>query len=117
MSEKWPWYTEWGGIFMPFEDALGNSCIMAIVMIILWGCGFVIYLVIKLIVEVIKAIGRPTAVTTSNPSVTPSPLPTTTVGPRSKYLPLAIVGVIVGIALLSFFFFVPLLVMFINSYH
>ena len=32
MSYNWPWYTEWNGIFMPVEDALGMGCISAILM-------------------------------------------------------------------------------------
>lgn len=56
--DDFPWFTEWNGIFMPVGDALGNSCIMAIVMIILWLVGLLIYLLVKLLLEGFRALGR-----------------------------------------------------------
>lgn len=58
MSDKWPWYTEWNGIYMPVGDAAGAGCAMGLGMLILGIAGYLVYLFFKLIVEGFKALGR-----------------------------------------------------------
>lgn len=52
------WYVEWNGIFMPIGDSVGAGCMLAILMVVLWILGFLVYIIYKLISETIGAIGK-----------------------------------------------------------
>lgn len=54
MNRKWPWYTEWQGIFMPVGDAVGLGCALMLLSIL----GYAVYLFFKFLVEGVKSLGK-----------------------------------------------------------
>ena len=54
MSSKWPWSTEWNGIFMPVEDA----AVMTFATLLFSLVGYLFYLLFKLAAEGLRALRR-----------------------------------------------------------